>query len=312
MDLVSRTIFPFQIVLGILGNFSCLCEHLFNHLSGRKARRTDLVVRHLTVANALVILSRGVPETIAAFGHKHFLGDLGCKLVFYVHRVARGVSISTTCLLTAFQAIIISPMDSRWAELKAKSPKFIRSFSVLSWVLHMLINIQVPVVMSGGRSNKNTTFTVDFGYCSAAAGNKGVDSALATLVTFHDVLWFALMLCTSGSMVFILHQHKKRVQHIHRRKVLPRSSPEIQATQRILVLVSTFGSLYSFSSVIYFYFYFFDETAGWLLNTSALVNACFPTASPFILMSYSCTHELHMFMPGRNKPSSQFRRTQTV
>ncbi|KAM6154472.1 vomeronasal type-1 receptor 3-like [Erethizon dorsatum] len=92
-----------------MGNFSLLGQYLFLYASVCKSKSTDLILRHLTVANTLVILSRGIPETMAAFGAEDFLSDIGCKLVFYVHRVGRGVSLSSTCLLSVFQAVTISP-----------------------------------------------------------------------------------------------------------------------------------------------------------------------------------------------------------
>ncbi|XP_029780244.1 vomeronasal type-1 receptor 4-like [Suricata suricatta] len=38
-------------------------------------------------------------------------------------RVARGVSIESTCLLSVFQAITISPQNSRWAALKGTAAR---------------------------------------------------------------------------------------------------------------------------------------------------------------------------------------------
>ncbi|MBZ3875490.1 Vomeronasal type-1 receptor 4 [Sciurus carolinensis] len=56
--------------------------------------------------------------------HAEFsLGDIECKLLFYVHRVGRCMSIGTTCLLSIFQAITISPRDSSCSELKVKAPR---------------------------------------------------------------------------------------------------------------------------------------------------------------------------------------------
>lgn len=52
---------------------------------------TDLILKHLTIANSLVILSKGIPQTMAAFGLKDTESDIGCKLVFYGHRVGRAV-----------------------------------------------------------------------------------------------------------------------------------------------------------------------------------------------------------------------------
>lgn len=139
-------------VVGILGNFSLLCMSLY--FRGCRSRPTDLILRHLTVADSLVIVSRGGPETMAALGGKHFANDSGCCDLLYVHRVGRGMSIGSTCLLSVFQAITISPWNSTWAELKVIAPKSIGPPTILCWVLHMLANVFYPVYTTGKQSNK--------------------------------------------------------------------------------------------------------------------------------------------------------------
>ncbi|KAL2762852.1 vomeronasal type-1 receptor 2, partial [Daubentonia madagascariensis] len=277
----------FQIVIGILGNFSLLYHYMFLSVSGCRPRSMDLILRHLTVANSLVILSRGIPEAMTAFGLKRFIHDFGCKVFLYVHRVARGVSIGTTCLLSVFQVITIHPMNSRWAEIKVKASKYIGPSNVLCWVLHMLVNIIFPIYTTGKLSSKNSTKRKDLGYCSAPRHDKVTNLVYSALTPFHDVLCLGLMLWANSCMVFILHRHKQRIQHIHRSNLSPRSSPETRATQSILVLVSTFVSFYALSSITYVYLALFDNSSGWLMNTAALITACFPTISPFVLMCHN-------------------------
>ncbi|KAF5917033.1 hypothetical protein HPG69_013957, partial [Diceros bicornis minor] len=166
---------------------------------------------------------------MAAFGLKHSLHDFGCKLVFYVHRVARdhgcklvsyvhrvgrGVSIGTTCLLNVFQVITISPWNSKWAELK-------------------LINFIFPIYVTGKLSGKNATKKKDFGYCYSTWPGENTVSVLIALLLLTDVLPLGLMIWASGCMVFMRYWHKKQVQHIHRANVSLRSSPETRATQSI-------------------------------------------------------------------------------
>ncbi|XP_054443246.1 vomeronasal type-1 receptor 2-like [Pteronotus mesoamericanus] len=285
LDLKFAMIFLFQMLIGILGNFSLLHHYLSLYLSGYRSKSTDLILRHLTLTNSLVILSRGIPETLAAFGVTHFLQDFGCKLIFYVHRVARGVSMSTTSLLSIFQAITISPMNSRWAGLKARAAKYIGPSNILCWILNILLNIRVPEYTTDKLSNKTLSKTIDFGYCISELHDKDTDLLYILLTSTHDVLCLGLMTWASGTMVSILCRHKQRVQHIHGTKVSPRSSPEIRATQSILVLVTTFVSFYTFSSIVHIYFFIFCKTTSWVMNTSALINACFPTASPFVFLS---------------------------
>ncbi|XP_040135772.1 vomeronasal type-1 receptor 2 [Ictidomys tridecemlineatus] len=277
-------VFLLQIFIGTLGNFSLLSYHAFLHFSGFRSRPTDLILRHLTVANSLVLLSRGIPEIMAAFGLRRFLGDIGCKLVFSVHRVARGVSVTTTCLLSVFQYITVSPRNSRWAEHREKAQKSIGLFSFLCWVLHMLLNIRTPMLMTDRWSNSNVSTGIDFLYCSAVLHDRDTNSVFAALTFSHDVLCLELMIWASGSMVLILNRHMQRVHHIHRRRVSSRSSAETRATRSILVLASAFIFSYALSSIIHVCFSEFGTTAWWMVSTSALVNGCFPTASPFILM----------------------------
>ncbi|KAM5236270.1 vomeronasal type-1 receptor 2-like [Ctenodactylus gundi] len=287
VDLQFGILVLFQIVIGTLGNFSLLCHYAFLYYSKCRPRSTDLVRRHLTVANFLVILSRGIPQTMAALGFEDFLKDLGCKLVFYVHRVGRGVSMSTTSLLSVFQAIIICPRNSRWAEHRMRALKCIGPSTVLCWVLHMLLNVRVPLIMLGRWSNRSITKVIDFQYCSAMVPGKVIASVSTTLTYFHDILCLELMVWASGSMVFNLYRHKQRVYHIHRHRISSSSSsPEARATQSILVLMCAFLSFYTLSFIIYGLLSLCDKNIWWLVNASPLINSCFPTVSPFILMSH--------------------------
>ncbi|XP_003801653.2 vomeronasal type-1 receptor 2-like [Otolemur garnettii] len=258
---------------------------MFIYVSGRRPRSMDLMLKHLTVANSLVILSRGIPQVMIAFGLKYFIDYFGCEVFLYVHRVARGVSIGTTCLLSIFQVVTINPRTSRWTEFKVKAPKYIGPSSILCWVLHMLVNIIFPIYKMGKLSNKNITKRKDLGYCSAPLRDGVINSIYSVLTSFHDILCLGLMVWASSTMVFILYRHRQQVQHIHRSNFSSRSSPETRATQSILVLVGTFVSFYALSSIICVYLALFDNSNWWLMNASSLITGCFPTISPFILMN---------------------------
>ncbi|XP_012494009.1 PREDICTED: vomeronasal type-1 receptor 3-like [Propithecus coquereli] len=280
-----RMIFLSQTTVGLLGNFFLLYHYSFLYYTRCTLRSTDAILKHLTVANSLVILSKGVPQTVAAFGRKCFLNDVGCKLVFYVHRVGRGVCVGTTCLLSVFQAITISPAGSRWAELKPQAAQCIGPLSILCWILNMLVNTIVLQRVTGQQNRVNSTKEKDLGYCAAVDFDSSILGFLhIMLLSSYDVLGLGLMTWASGSMVCILHRHKQQVQHIHRTNLSPRSSPESRVTQSILVLVSTFVAFYTLSSIFTLLLTILPNPGLWLVNTSALMAACFPTVSPFVLM----------------------------
>ncbi|XP_058386113.1 vomeronasal type-1 receptor 4-like [Diceros bicornis minor] len=285
-DFTIEMIFLSQNIVGILGNISLLYHYLFLHFTGYRLRSTDLIVEHLLVANSLVLLSTGILSAMAAFGWKHFLNDIGRKLAYYTHRVFRGVSIGTTCLLSVFQAITISPRNSRWAELKVKAPKYIGSSIFLCWILQLMINITFTLSVTSNWSNKSITKKKDLGLCYTVIHDRIRVLLNVGILLFPDVSFLGLMVWTSGFMVLILYRHKQRVRHVHRTKISPRSSAESRATQSILVLVSTFVSLYTLSSIVHIYLALSRNPSQWLVIFVAPITVCFPTVSPYILMMH--------------------------
>ncbi|XP_036736521.1 vomeronasal type-1 receptor 4-like [Manis pentadactyla] len=284
-DTAIGTVFLSQTVFGILGNFYLLYHYVFLYFTECMLRPTDLILQHLTVANSLVLLAKGVPHTMEALGGKYLLNDFGCKLLLYVHRVGRGVSISTTCLLSVLQAITISPLNRRWAMLKVKAPKHVSFLIFLCWVVYMLVNTVFPIYLTADWSTKNITNYKKFGPCSAVRHDKATDSVFAALLSFPDVVCLGLMLGASSCMVLILHRHKQRVQHIHSTNVSPRLSAESRATQRVLVLGSTFVGFYLLSSILHMCIALSHNPGWWLMTLSAVAAVCFPAVSPFLLMN---------------------------
>ncbi|KAM6154457.1 vomeronasal type-1 receptor 3-like [Erethizon dorsatum] len=285
MDVKIGIVFMVQVVIGTVGNFSLFSQDIFLYFCGYKTRSTDLILRHQTVANFLVILSKGIPETMAAFGLEHFLSDLGDKFVFYVRTLSRGVSFGSTCLLSVFQAITISPGDSKWAQFKGKVPKYTSISTALCWVLQLLLSFNFAVGITSKLKTINITNKIDFVYCSNQHSIRGLYSLSIVLISISDILCMGLMLFASGSIVCVLHKHKHRVQHIHRTNSSSRSSPETRATHSVLVLVSVFMFFYIPSAVMHMYLTFSGNYSSFLYTLGAFINGYFPTICPFLLLS---------------------------
>ncbi|XP_060027194.1 vomeronasal type-1 receptor 4-like [Erinaceus europaeus] len=280
-------LFAFQTLVGSLGNCCLLFHYISLHFSEHRVRPTDMILRHLTIANSMVILSKGVTQTMTALGETDFLSDLGCKLVFYLHRVGSGVSMGTTCLLSVCQMVTISPWTSRWAQHKNRASRNIERYTVLIWILHLSVNYVILASMTSTLRSKNMTQKQDFGYCSATLKGGIIASLYRALLSVPEALSLGLMTWASGSMVSMLHRHKQQVQHLHRARVSPRAAPETRATQSILVLVCTFVTCYVLSSTSLLCVTLSKNPSWWMVNLSALLAASFPTVSPFLLMSQS-------------------------
>lgn len=281
--------FSLQTSCGILANFSFLYHYVYLRFTGFRFKSTDIIIQHLTIANCLIMLSKGIPQTVIAFGVKHFLPKFACIAILYVYRVSRGVSVGTTCILSVFQAIKMSTMDSSCKGLKTKAPKYVGVSILLCWALYMWINLIFPVYTCSKLNFKNITQKRDSGYCFAEF-HGGIERSLyIVLVLLPEVSCSGFMLWSSSTMICILQRHRKQMQYIHKARLSSRPSPEAIATQNILTLVCTFVSFYTLSSTIYAYIAVFNISSKWLMNTSALISTCFPTISPLVLVNHEPT-----------------------
>uniref|UniRef100_A0A8D2JNB4 Vomeronasal type-1 receptor n=1 Tax=Sciurus vulgaris TaxID=55149 RepID=A0A8D2JNB4_SCIVU len=264
-------IFLTQTGVGFLGNFSLLCLYNFTLFTRRHLRPTDLILNQLVLANSIVLLSKGVPQTLASLGWKHFLDDRRCKLVFYFYRVSAGVSFSTLCLFNGFQAITLNP-ESVGGSLQK---------GVMATVPGQQNIVRAPYTQSLYFSPD----LMNFGCCAVRSPRRQFATLYSALLASTDVLCLGLMMWASGSMVFVLSRHKKRVQHIHR-SLPSRSVPESRATHSILTLVSSFVLSYSTSTILTTYMALLDGATRWLVHINVAMAACFPAFCPFLLLSH--------------------------
>ncbi|XP_005412787.1 PREDICTED: vomeronasal type-1 receptor 4-like [Chinchilla lanigera] len=313
-DLAVGIIFSSQTIIGVTANFFLLCHYFFNFQHGRRLRSTDVILKHLCLANSLVLLSGGVPQIMAAFGLKHIFSDIVCKCLLYIERVGRGVSIGTICLLSVFQNIIISPMNSCWKDIKRKTQEYI-GFSIhLCWILNVLVSLIIPMYAwysSVKGYDRIIKKKVNIGYCCLVDYGVVIGSVYIALVVVPEVCFSLLIVWASGSMISILYRHKQRVQHIHITNVSLRS-PESRATQSILFLVSTFISFYTLSTIIRISIALSYNPSSGLVSASDLISLCFPTISPFLSISQCSSMFRHCFACTKNtKPLQLFQKCTT-
>ncbi|XP_036022727.1 vomeronasal type-1 receptor 4-like [Onychomys torridus] len=274
-----------QFTVGVLGNSSILFYYLILILTGRHLMPKDLIIEHLTLANCLFLISRGIPQTMSDFGFKYFLDDVGCKLIVYIYRITRGMSLYAMCLLSCFQLITINPSNSRWMTLKHRVTKYIGPSCSLGWLVHLILNILTPTRVSGPIYNKNATVRMNYGYCSWFASGNVATALYMFLLCFSDGLCLGLMACSSVSMVSLLYRHKRQVKYIHSAQNILKVSPEDRATQTILTLVCTFIICYSFSSIVVIFATYSKGPTLWGVSVFLFLELCFPIVCPFVLIN---------------------------
>ncbi|NP_001160893.1 vomeronasal 1 receptor cavPorV1R637 [Cavia porcellus] len=294
--------FLLQTVVGILGNFSLLCHYFFLHHMESRMKPIDLILKHMFIANSLIILTKGLSQTMVAFGLKHLFNELSCKLNLFVLRVGRAMSISTMCFLSSSQNITLSPMNSFWKNLKIKAAKYIDFSMSLCWLLYMGVNCIFPLYMlhlSGNSESRNITRKRHLGICSVVDYGTAMGSVYIALVVFPEVSFIVLTLQASCSIILVLYRHKEQVKHIHSSKVSSRSL-ESRAMKSILLLMSTFVSFYIISSIFSIFMAIYINLSWWLKSISDLISVCFPMISPFLVMSQNSSISMFRLVWIRN------------
>ncbi|NP_001240510.1 vomeronasal 1 receptor ornAnaV1R3189 [Ornithorhynchus anatinus] len=274
----------FQVILGVSVNVFLLLFYTRMVSTSPKISSSDLILGHLALANTIILLTNATPETMSAWGLRNFLGNVGCKIFFYLYRVARGLAICTTCLLSVFQAITISPGTSQWAGIKAKLPKCILPSCVLSWIINLLTEFDTVMNMTGPQNGSTVRIILDLKYCSKVSKSEEIALVIATVRSLRDLSIVGLMSLASIYIVFLLHRHHRQVQHLHGPRHSQRVMPEVRAAKRVVVLATLYVLLYGRQTIMLSILLNMKESAPLLVSSHMIWSPTFSVISPFLMI----------------------------
>ncbi|XP_074131902.1 vomeronasal type-1 receptor 3-like [Sminthopsis crassicaudata] len=267
---------------GVLGNMSLLYLHIHKFITAHRKRLISLIIINMAFAHVLMILCRAFSTIITNWEWTSFIDETMGKILLYVMRVTRGLSLCSTCLLSVVQAITISPSTLKWAQVKTRTQKCIPSCCILNWIFNLLLDIAAPMNYSSPRNRSNERWRI--GHISFHLQAMSIIKIL-TYESIVHALFVGLMVASSGYMVFILHRHIKRVQHIHNINSSLRASPETRATKAVLMLVVTFLCFNSVSSPFVIYIASATEIRHWALDFTVALSMFYPIISPIVLIT---------------------------
>eukprot|EP00073_Rattus_norvegicus_P002106 NP_001009525.1 vomeronasal 1 receptor 26 [Rattus norvegicus] len=276
-------IFLIQTGLGTMINSLLLCLYTYNLLTGQKMRPTDLILNQLVFANNLVLFFRGIPQIMVAFGWKNFMGDALCQLVLYIHRVARGVSLYTTCFLSGFQATRLGSTLSWYNQFLMRYPRCVGFFCLSFWILQLFVNFEVPRRVTGQRDSKNLSMIRSYKFCSSQISEKYKVVLNSIFYFVMDFLCLMFIIWAGSSIICFLYRHKQQVHYIHSHHFHIRPAPEDRATCTILILVTTFVFFFCLSFISTFCLT--RDPNQWLVDAAVFLAACFPAFSPFLFIT---------------------------
>nr|AWV49587.1 vomeronasal type 1 receptor 8 [Nannospalax galili]AWV49607.1 vomeronasal type 1 receptor 8 [Nannospalax galili] len=277
-----------QLCVGVLGNSLFLVLYVYTFLvQPRFKKPIDVIFMHLTLVNMLTIIFILVPAIVSSFGVSQFLNNAGCKVVLYIFRVTRGLSICTTCILSTFQSIIITPSNSQWVWLKSKLSTWTFYFFLFSWFINLIIYVRVIETVMAKTNYTRAGCGYSQAYCEVTEFGNIKPEFFLSVILIRDHFFVVLMMWTSLYMVILLYRHRKRAQHVHSTRLSSQSSPERKATQNILLLVSCFVFFFWVNDFVTLYEFYMPEKMTRLRGLNTVLTTCYPTISPFLLMKNS-------------------------
>ncbi|XP_076783501.1 vomeronasal type-1 receptor 4-like [Arvicanthis niloticus] len=276
-----------QLCVGVIGNSLLFMLYVYKFLvKASFSRPIDPIFLHLMIVNMLAILFALIPYITSSFGVHSFLDDAGCKAVAYIYRVTRAMSISTTSILSAFQAITITPSNSTWAGLKPKLWTWTFWSFLFSWFINLVIYVQLFETLIAKTNYTDVDYGYSHVYCGSLPLKYTIPGLFLSIIIIRDLLFLALIMWTSFYMVTLLYQHHKRTQHLHNPSLSSQRSPEHKATHTILLLVNCFVFFYLLNNFFTIYDSFCTRERLPGLGAIIAISATFyPTLCPFILMN---------------------------
>ncbi|KAM4835718.1 LOW QUALITY PROTEIN: vomeronasal type-1 receptor 50-like, partial [Thomomys bottae] len=164
----------------------------------------------------------------------NFLDDTGCKMVVYLERLSRDLSICTSSLLTVVQAITISPRDSLPWRFKPKTPWQMLPLLLFFWILSSFISITLLHYIT--KQKKTTEMAKSSHYCCFQPDSQKIKWILLILMAIHNAMFQGAMGGASVYMIFLLHKHHQCVLYLQS-SPLHKTLPETRAAQSVLLLM---------------------------------------------------------------------------
>ncbi|XP_048205267.1 vomeronasal type-1 receptor 4-like [Perognathus longimembris pacificus] len=261
--------------MSVFVNYTCSSR------GGTKKTNTQLILIHVVLTNSMLLLTKGLPQTIAAFGLNYLLSAMGYRITLYLARVSLGLSICTSSLLTVVQASTISPRASLWRRLKPRSVWRVLLLLLFFWILNCFISMSLLNVIRITDMN-SSHFSSDL-YCSTQPGNLKINNIFVTFMAVRDAVSPGVMAVASGYMVFLLHKHHQRVLYLRNSKLHYKTPPEMKAAQSVLLMLS-FLFFYLTECLLSLYLIAASEPISILVHVQELPTLGYPFLSLFVLI----------------------------
>ncbi|XP_061074697.1 olfactory receptor class A-like protein 1 [Conger conger] len=242
----------------------------------------EFILSQLVFANLMVTLCRGIPQALTALGINPLFSHPACKTVILAYRVGRAMSITITSLLSSYQCVVIAPSTPGWIRLKRWVPGHLPHAIIFLYGLNIMVVYPAAIIFTEAFPANSTIpeFTLNLEFCIVVFPGLMAYVISGVIYIIRDFAFVGLMAAAAVYVMLVLHRHRQQVQGL---QGAGRKTEE--ASQAVLLLVSTYVALFSLDNVLWIYTLFVSRVHPAVSDTRVFFASCYSAISPVLIIA---------------------------
>ncbi|XP_064162213.1 olfactory receptor class A-like protein 1 [Anguilla rostrata] len=241
----------------------------------------ELILSQLVFANLMVMLCQGIPQALTAVGIEVLFGEYVCRAIIFAYRVGRGMSITTTSLLSSYQCVVIAPPTSGWTWLKRWVPGHLPHAIVFLYGLNMILHSTAILFTHAVPTNGSIPeYTIHLKFCIVVFPGYTVYWVCGAVNSVRDFVFVGLMAAAAVYVMLVLHRHRRQVQGLQ-----GAGQKTEEASRAVLLLVSMYVVLFGLDNVLWVYTFCVSRVPPAVSDARVFFASCYSAFSPVLIVA---------------------------
>ncbi|KAG2468730.1 olfactory receptor class A-like protein 1 [Polypterus senegalus] len=254
-SVIKASGFLILTTISIPANLFVCFAFLHNRFTEAKLLPADIILCHLAFANLMVSFTRSIPQILSALGYVNLFDDVGCKVTILCFRAFRGLSISLTCLLCVYQAVVISPATSLLSPLKIRISQYLLYIILFLYLLYY--SSSITAIFNGVASLANNSillYTYNLDYCFMSFKDYSTYIFVGLGIMSRDLVFILLMTIMSSYILRLLYNHGQKLKDIRGSDNSQKGErAETKASRAVVTLVILYVVFFGVDNIIWLY-----------------------------------------------------------
>ncbi|XP_052394083.1 olfactory receptor class A-like protein 1 [Carassius gibelio] len=241
-------------VTGVPGNIVVICAFLSVVYHEGRLSPTESIVLHLASSNLMVVGVRCLLEVLATFEILNVFDDTGCKVVIFIYRTSRSLSIWLTFLLSVYQCLSVAPPGSRLAVARALFAQYLAVLFLALWLINTSTTAATLLYAVSARNDSRLLQNgINIKFCILSFPSKLAMDANGGAQVGRDVVPISLMTTASLVLLVFLLRRRQQVKGLRGGAVRQGPSAERRAALTVVTLVTIYVIIYGVDNGLWVY-----------------------------------------------------------